>query len=180
MPECTIALVIGHRKGSQGAYNAKHDLTEWMFNREVATRVQAEVPECVIIHRHTYSVLPAQINVWDPKVVVSLHCNAYNTKAHGTETLYYDGSAKGQRLALIFQRHVVDALGLTDRGVKPKTSDDRGGYMLAETKAPAIICEPFFIDNNAELEAVLRDNKDALVNAYIAACREVLASDLVS
>jgi len=68
-------------------------------------------------------------------------------------------------MAEILNENLVDALGLNNRGIKPKSAEDRGGYLLKSTSAPCIIAEPFFIDNDSDLKAVT-DNRNALIKAY--------------
>ena len=87
--------------------------------------------------------------------------NAFNGRASGTEVLYYHRSEVGKTIAEILQGGLVDFLGLPDRGIKPKTSEDRGGYLLRYTNAPCVIAEPFFIDNDQDL-AKAKENLDAL------------------
>ncbi len=168
------ALVIGHKKTSPGAINKTTGLTEFGFNENLAIRIEQECEQVRIqrVYRRTYAELPTDINALEPDFVVSLHCNAFNGKASGTEVLYYHRSQKGKVMAEVMQRHLVAHLKLPDRGIKPKTSEDRGGYLLRYTKAPCIIVEPFFIDNDTDLQRVM-DDLDGLVKAYIEAIQEI-------
>ena len=71
---------------------------------------------------------------------VSLHFNAFNSKAHGTEILYV--SDRGLALAQKVLPEIV-ALGFKNRGCKiPK----RRLTVLYDTDPPAILIEPCFID----------------------------------
>ena len=124
------------------------------------------------MYRRTWGELPADINGLDPHFVLSLHCNSYNGQTSGTEVLYYHKSNVGENIAKILQRHLVEFLGLRDRGIKPKTSEDRGGHLLRYTKAPCVIVEPFFIDNDQDL-ARARDDLDGLAGAYARAIDEM-------
>ncbi len=165
MKKC--ALVVGHKKSSPGASNKKSGLTEFAFNDKLAVEIEEEVSgvEVQRIYRRTYSTLPGDINEFNPDFIISLHCNAFNKTASGTEVLYYHRSIKGKLIAEILNAKLVDALGLNNRGEKPKSAEDRGGYLLKSTVAPCVIAEPFFIDNDNDLKAAL-DNRDALVEAY--------------
>jgi N-acetylmuramoyl-L-alanine amidase len=148
-----IALVIGHTKNSPGACNNNYQTCEFPFNeklvKDLADRV-ANKHDIEIVYRDTYSGLPDKINALYPKFIVSFHCNAFNKRATGTETLYYHSSTKGKAIAEIFQKNLVSTLGLSDRGIKPKSAEDRGGYVLRYTKAPCVLLEPFFIDNDSD------------------------------
>ena len=66
-------------------------------------------------------------NEWGADIFVSLHCNAFNTEARGTETLYK--SFNGQRLANDIQSQIIRSVQTTDRGVKPPPPS--GLYVLS-------------------------------------------------
>ncbi|MFD2166219.1 N-acetylmuramoyl-L-alanine amidase [Thalassotalea euphylliae] len=168
------ALVIGHKKDNPGAINAAQGLSEFDFNEQLAKDIEQEVSGASIqrVYRRTYRQLPDDINELNPDFIVSLHCNAFNTQASGCEMLYYHRSSNGELMAEILQSHVQSALNNNDRGKKPKSAEDRGGFLLRYTSAPCVITEPFFIDNDQEL-ANARDKYQQLVQAYAAAIDEI-------
>jgi len=172
-----LALVIGHKEHHPGACNKTYDLCEFCFNEELAKNISEKLSfSNKIVYREdggSYSKLPFYINSnINPKFVVSLHCNAFNTKASGTEVLYYHRSVKGKAMAEVFQKNLLDALELPDRGIKGRGTEDRGGFILRYTNAPCIISEPFFIDNNGDLERV-KDRYDEFVAAYVESINDV-------
>ncbi|RLI51747.1 MAG: hypothetical protein DRO93_15805, partial [Candidatus Thorarchaeota archaeon] len=169
------ALVIGHKKTSPGAINKKTGITEFEFNDDLAIRIEKKVKNVDIqrVYRRTYKELPHDINELDPDFIISLHCNAFNEKASGTEVLYYHRSEKGKKMAEILLKHLVEHLKLPNRGIKPKTAEDRGGYLLRYTKAPCIIAEPFFIDNDDDL-ARAQEDIDGLAEAYAKTIEEIV------
>ncbi|PTR88699.1 N-acetylmuramoyl-L-alanine amidase C-terminal domain-containing protein, partial [Bacillus anthracis] len=75
---------------------------------------------------------------------VSIHLNAFNTIANGVEVLYYDQKA----LAAKVSAQLAKDIGWKDRGAKPRTDL----AVLANTKAPAILIECGFIDNEADMQ----------------------------
>ena len=168
------ALVIGHKKSSPGAVNESSGLTEFDFNEDLAIRIEKKVKKTEVqrIYRRTYKELPDDINTLDPDFIISLHCNAFNRKASGTEVLYYHNSDASRTIAEILRRDLVDFLGLPDRGIKPKTSEDRGGYLLRYTNAPCVIAEPFFIDNDQNLSKA-KENPEGLAAAYAGSIDEI-------
>ena len=168
------ALVIGHKKSSPGAGNDRAGIHEFEFNEDLAIRIEKKTQNTKIqrVYRRTWGELPADINGLDPHFVLSLHCNAYNGQASGTEVLYYHKSKIGESIAKILQRHLVKFLGLRDRKIQPKTSEDRGGNLLRYTKAPCVIAEPFFIDNDKDL-AKARDDVAGLAAVYASAIDEM-------
>lgn len=147
------ALVIGHKKSSPGASNKNSGLTEFTFNEALAMEIESEVSgvKAQRVYRRTYSSLPDDINELNPDFIVSLHCNAFISTETGAEVLYYHHSTKGKLIADILNTHLIKALGLKDRGIKPKTSEDRGGFFIKKTYASCVIAEPFFIDNDSDL-----------------------------
>lgn len=160
-----IALVVGHKSNAAGACNKNHGICEFPFNDQLVKDLEARVGhkhDIEIVYRDTYNGLPAKINALYPKFIVSFHCNAFNTKASGTETLYYHKSSKGVVMADIFQKNMVAALGLKDRGIKPKSAEDRGGYLLRYTNAPCVLIEPFFIDNDSDYLTVVNNYESFL------------------
>ena len=166
MKKNLVALVIGHSEKSKGAYNKALDVHEYDLNKQEALKVydilEKQGIDCILIHRKTYSKLPQDINKHNPNVIISFHHNAFSQKSTGTETLYYHKSKNGKRLAEIMQAKAVKALGYKDRGVKPKDSEDRGGYLLRYTNATCVILEPCFISNDNELKDFIK-NQDKYV-----------------
>ena len=95
---------------------------------------------------------------FDADIFVSLHCNAFNTQARGTETLYK--SFNGQRLANDIQSQIIRSINTVDRGVKKR--DDL--WVLNGTNAVAVLVEMAFIDNDDDLE-MLNNDLDTIVRA---------------
>ncbi|WP_242141949.1 MULTISPECIES: N-acetylmuramoyl-L-alanine amidase [unclassified Bacillus cereus group] len=95
----------------------------------------------------------AQRNKGD--IFVSIHGNAYNGQAHGTETFYYNSKTKrtnphvdeSYMLAQKIQKRLVAALGTRDRGVQHKDL-----YVTRENTMPAVLTELAFVDNKIEGE----------------------------
>lgn len=81
-------------------------------------------------------------------VFVSIHANAYNGTANGTETYYYgynSSSADSQLLASKIQGRLITAWKLNDRGSK------HGNFhVLRENMMPAVLVELGFIDNKTD------------------------------
>lgn len=77
---------------------------------------------------------------------VSIHCNAYNGSAHGTETFCYpSGSSTSFALRNNTNPQIVSALGTYNRGCKTANF-----HVLRETNMPAILAELAFIDNSSD------------------------------
>lgn len=76
---------------------------------------------------------------------VSLHFNAFNGKANGTEVFAI--SEKGKQLASPVLGEICQ-LGFTNRGVK----DGSHLFVIKNTKMPAILIEGCFIDSKQDVE----------------------------
>ena len=100
----------------------------------------------------------------DAEVFISIHCNACNGSANGTEVWHFYGSGEGKKLADCIQNQIVDALGTVDRGVKGAKPGVNGLYVLSNTDAVAVLVELAFIDNESDA-ALLRERKDDFARA---------------
>ncbi|WP_017817534.1 N-acetylmuramoyl-L-alanine amidase family protein [Vibrio harveyi] len=176
-----IALVVGHELRAQGGSNVD-GTTEYMFNDKLAQMIAPLLInaglEPVIVYRNgvSYRRLPKRINNVNPDLTISLHCNAFNRKATGSEVLHFVGSERSAKLAGFIQKEVVKALGLSDRGLRPVNTahkgrkGDRGGWLCKKTLSPTVIVEPFFIDNNQDLATArgkLQELAQAITNGVL-------------
>lgn len=173
------AIVVGHSQTSQGAVNPETGKTEWQFNNEIAQMVKDKllphpsIHPIIVYRNHGYAKLPYEINELQPDAILSLHANAFNRYASGCEVLYYHKSERGKKFAEIVLRNIHSVLFNTNRGIRPKTSEDRGGYLLKLTNAPCVIAEPFFIDNYEDFMKA-EHSKGALADAYAKSIIEFL------
>ncbi|WP_338751931.1 N-acetylmuramoyl-L-alanine amidase [Bacillus sp. FJAT-52991] len=100
---------------------------------------------------------------------VSIHANAANGSASGSETYYYAAksnphTADSKLLATKIQNRLVAAWNLKDRGVKSKSL-----HVLRENSMPAALVELGFIDNkndNAKLKSDYWQNAAAKAIYY--------------
>ena len=91
------------------------------------------------------------------EIMISLHCNAANGAANGTETFYRSDSNREQADAL--NMAVVHALGTRNRGVKIE-SDSQHATLAVMAFQPCFLLELGFIDHAGDrakmLDPVLR------------------------
>ena len=111
-----------------------------------------------MLARYLETAVCAESDSWGADIFVSLHCNAFNTQARGTETLYK--SFNGQRLANDIQSQIIRSINTVDRGVKKR--DDL--WVLNGTDATAVLVEMAFIDNEED-HAILTNDLDTIVRA---------------
>jgi len=76
-------------------------------------------------------------------IFVSIHCNSFGDPGpSGAETIYSDGSVRGESLANCIQTQLVGLCGLVNRGLKTTPL-----YVTKHTNAPAVLTEIAFISN---------------------------------
>ncbi|ACZ09660.1 Sporulation-specific N-acetylmuramoyl-L-alanine amidase [Sebaldella termitidis] len=172
-----ICLIIGHGGKDTGAVNPNNGYTELKYNSELVPKIVQKLQgqyEILLENRGNNSIEDiAKINSFNPEIIISFHCNdSEDDKGTGTEAIYYPGSTKGKELATIVSKNVSEALGLKNRGAKTPWQN-RGMGLLQRTKAPCIISEGFFIDNDSDLKAGL-DKMDNYVAAIVKSVHEYL------
>jgi N-acetylmuramoyl-L-alanine amidase len=127
-----------------------------------------------VLLRRGHEVVRTRVNRLDPApvgrragiarqfgcdVLISLHCNAANGRASGTET-FYRGTLN-KPLAVACNEALVSALGTRDRGVKLESQSQH--KRLAVLAFPrAVLIELGFIDNATD-RALLRDEAKMLL-----------------
>lgn len=165
-----VILLSGHNFEKKGCYNRKLDVSEF----DVATEVIAEVfsrerlkhVDLVLKARNDFSNLVKEVNSLNGDLLISMHFNAYNGKAQGTETLIALSSKTGAKYAPKIQEILVKHLGLNDRGINPTSAYGRGGSILNKTKPVAFLLEPFFLDEVENLKE-LEEYKNATADAVL-------------
>lgn len=98
---------------------------------------------------------------------ISIHLNAADKRADGTETYCYKFGGQGEKLARNIQAELVQALGRKDRGVK-----EGNLQVIRDTKMPGVLTEIVFIDNPVE-ENFIRQ-KENQEKAAIAIAKGIL------
>lgn len=152
-----LAIVVGHNSEKQGAVRADTGETEYVWNSELARMIEeaarADHPDIEVRtfhrqpgmgYRREIHQVYEETDAWGANATIELHFNsAAHETASGTETLT-SGTPASMALAIAVNQEMVSTLGLKDRGVKTRTSADRGGASLVSGRAPAILIEPFF------------------------------------
>ena len=102
----------------------------------------------------------ASANNWPADIFLSLHCNAFNGKAKGTETCVYSLSGSGAKLGQCIQSQLISSIGTVDRGLKERPRL----IVLKRTNMPAALVEIAFIDNEEDAE-ILINKKNEIARA---------------
>ena len=144
--ECDVAADIG---GLVKGYLEAAGCEVWMLQSDNLAGETPDLP-CVV----------DTANGWPADIVVSLHCNAANGCARGTETLVYANEGESAQLAACIQSQIVDSLGTIDRGVKERPML----IVLNSTDMPAVLVEMAFVDNDEDAQ-ILTERADEMARA---------------
>lgn len=165
-----VMLEIGHGPNEdgyeEGAYNAFLKRSEYNTTKNyIGPQVEAILKSAgVEVTMNDYKDTLTAIGKRGAgyNAFVSLHLNAFNDDAQGSETLVLGGArASDNRLANYIQKNVVRTMKIANRGVKNQGLSVLRGASSAYLSNPpdaACLVEPFFID-------AVRDT--ATLNRYI-------------
>jgi N-acetylmuramoyl-L-alanine amidase len=187
------SLTAGKRSPVFDNGNGETQFFEYEFNRDIVARIikalKAQgvayynvVPEVEIDNFLQGRVDRANTKRSDlPKIFVSVHANAGPAASsrdwvadsiQGIETWFFHGSKRGQKLAAIFQRHLVEETGLKNRHLKSRP--DRQFYVLRKTAMPAVLTENGFYNNREEVKLLMSDSmRQKIADAHVAAIMEI-------
>ncbi|MGU9539665.1 N-acetylmuramoyl-L-alanine amidase [Clostridium tepidum] len=103
----------------------------------------------------SYRVNTANNNNVD--LYVSIHFNAFNGNAHGTEVLTYGGKSFEEASRVL---NNIVSLGYANRGIK----DGSNLYVIRNTKSKAMLIECCFCDNSGDMS---KFNADKMADAIV-------------
>jgi len=147
-----IVVDAGHGGNDPGAIgtagNREKDFTLAVANKLVGFLRQ--YPEFQVVATRTTDVFltlaerVAIANEREADLFLSIHANSFsNPKTGGTETYYYNANSK--EFAQVVHKHLQQATGFSDRGVKTA-----GYYVIKNTRMPAVLTETGFLTNPSE------------------------------
>lgn len=195
-PRYMWCLDNGHGKRTVGKRSPlfedrKTRFFEYEFNRDIVKRIQKGLKARGI----SFFITVPEIDVDDflqerverannlrtklPRIFVSVHANAAPAaspeswaEARGIETWYFHGSKSGEKLASVFQKHLIAFTGFRDRKIKSRPESQF--YVLSKTKMPAILTENGFFNHKAEaLELMKPAVRQKIADAHVAAILEI-------
>ena len=103
----------------------------------VRARLQAAGQDVHLYQSNDLGGIPAVANNWGADIFVSIHCNAFNGAAKGTEVCVYALGTQGAELGEHIQRRIVSSIGTVDRGLKERP----GLCVLRGTDMPAVLID---------------------------------------
>jgi N-acetylmuramoyl-L-alanine amidase len=167
-----VFLNPGHAPGiDSGAVNSNLGLQECDIALNVGTLVKGylEAIGCTVEilqsdnlngESSEYPCVCETANSCKADIFVSLHCNAANQSAQGTEVEVYRHGDASEILAGAIQAQIVGSLGTIDRGIKDRPNLS----VLRNTDMPAVLVEMAFIDQDDDA-VLLRDRADDFARA---------------
>lgn len=178
-----IYLNPGHdRELDSGAVNPNNGAREadvvWNVTMEVMNNVHDRLIEAghniVCSQSDDLDWVVDNANNIGADIFVSIHCNAFNGVAKGTEVEAYSFNSEGASLAQIVNDSIVNRLGTVNRGVKERP----GLFVLRTTDMPSILIEMAFIDNDEDCKLLL-NNADDFAIAIADGINEYLGTPVV-
>jgi len=170
-----IYLSEGHDAKRRGAVNAKYGLSEYDLAVPIAAMVFSELahlPAVTLMEQDTLGNVIRSMKAKDVDKTISIefHFNSnVGTPWRGCETLYLHNLALP--LAESVQSATQGYMDNRDRGVKRR---DNLGFL--KTGSVSLILEPFFINNDDELEKfVIKEDKSGVDNWKLKALAKAMA-----
>ncbi|SDZ32939.1 N-acetylmuramoyl-L-alanine amidase [Evansella caseinilytica] len=156
-----IVLDPGHGGSDPGA--SANGLVEKVVVLDISLRAKKLLEEAgatVIMTRTTdvYLTLAQRSSIGNSSnahAFLSVHANAFNGSANGTETYWYNTyqSSNSQKLASAIQTATLSKLGLYDRGVKLGNF-----HVIRETRIPSALLEVGFLDHSGDAAALSKSS----------------------
>lgn len=186
----------GHGKKTPGKRSPLFDdgvtrFFEYEFNRDIVKRMQVELDKIGV----KYYITVPEVDIDDflkgrvdrannlksdlPKIFVSVHANAAPAPtseswalAQGIETWFFHGSLRSQKLAGVFQKHLIAKTGFRNRNIKSQPEGQF--YVLRNTTMPAALTENGFYNNKEEAAALMKPEvRQKIADAHVAAILEI-------
>lgn len=143
-----------------GAVNDHLALTEAQMARELAWLVQKRLDQhgirnIVEQNDDLFGVI-CNANRWQADIFVSIHFNAFNGHATGTET-FVSYTPHSVMAGHAIQQNICAVLELPDRGIK----ENMNLLVINSTTMPAVLVEVCFIDNDDDIKRYMERKEQA-------------------
>lgn len=158
-----IAILIGHRSAAQGAHSPYLGLTEYQYHKKVVAYLETICKdyEIVVYERantpmvsegYRIAQVVNKINQSQYDLVLSLHFNSFtDPTANGCTALHYITNRKTKAIAQRFVDLVHEQFSIKKRAlIAIQDKSQRGGTFIVNSKAPAVLLEPFFGSNPSD------------------------------
>ena len=165
-----IVIDMGHTPTSPGASGYIDELTEdRRLGALVIAELQARGHEVYNSTPADWVAYPEEVNercaytnaLGGVDLFCSIHFNAFNGAATGTEVLHYYADPTGEAWASLISSNVASCLGITNRGAK---ANDWVG-VIVNTNPTAVLIETCFCDNYGDCTAYWNTDINDIVDA---------------
>ena len=156
-----IIIDAGHNKLTAGKRSFDNSFFEYEFNFDVATKIKRhldrhDIKSMILVSekessKSEISERLAIIQKENPKIVVSIHANAFGSDwntANGWEIYTYRNKGESYKLAQAIEKHSIPFLGLRNRGIKGNSVSS----IVDNTTMPSVLIEHGFYTNKEEVE----------------------------
>ncbi len=195
-PRYMWCLDNGHGKQTPGKRSPLFDdgrtrFFEYEFNRDIVRLIKEALDKKGI----KYFITVPEVDIDDflrgrvdrannlqsdlPKLFVSVHSNAAPAPtseswalARGIETWFFHGSKRSQKMAGVFQKHLIEKTGWRNRQIK---SQPQGQFfVLRNTTMPSVLTENGFYNNKEEAAELMKPEvRQQIADAHVAAIMEI-------
>lgn len=167
---------------------------EYEFNRDIVERIMKALDKKGVKY---FDIVPDFLEVGSfleervdrankkksdlDKIYISVHSNAgptassddwVSSSVKGIETWYAQNSKRGQKIAAVFQKHLIEKTGFKNRNLK--STAEKPLYVLEKTTMPAILTENGFYNNKDEVKELMKDAvRQKIADAHIDAILEI-------
>lgn len=175
----SLCIGAGHSAAGKGASGAVGFINESTETRKIRNKViqlnnkRYWIVDCTVDVGTQSAVLTQAVkkaNASGCDVDIQIHFNAYKKekkdgRTKGVECLVYSsGSSKAINVGNQLCREISSKLGITNRGIKYR----KDLYFLKKTKAPAVILEVCFCDDEDDYLAYINNNGcEVVANAIL-------------
>lgn len=162
-----IGLRGGHSKKAQGAVGIVNEYEQMQKFYNHVSKLLTEYGHTVVDCNSNGATSSEELkegvlkaNNADVDLFISLHMNAYDGKAHGTECIVYSESSKSHSYAKRICENFA-SLGFKNRGVKINSL-----YEMKNIKAPNIIFEICFCDSKTDIDIYNKYSWEQLAHKF--------------
>lgn len=167
--------IVNGIMADSGAVNTVYDLKEAVVARDICRHLrfflESAGHKVFVLQSNnlrngwdddlSYPCIVDEANKYGADFSISIHLNAFNGMAKGTETLVFSRNSGADRMAQCIQKAIVSEIGTVDRGVKYEEDKERGKRLsfIMKTDMPAILVECCFIDNANDVETIMNNGE---------------------
>ena len=175
----TVVLDAGHGGSDSGAVSGSRKEKDYTLTTTLgAAEYLRKQNVNVVLTRDSDKTLAlpersALSNKIKPTLFTSIHYNSSNGKGHGVEVFYKVKDKNGgytKTLANNILDRMVEHFNLTNRGAKTRVNNSGTDYLhvIREVKAPSVLVECAFIDNNGDMKEIENNGGTAKMGEQIA------------